>query len=285
MKKYYLNLFLVFALVLASCSSDDDGIIPGELSNIQAEERPGGIYLQWDLPDEVETVKYIKVSYFDLLEQRDMVRLSSCDTILIPNTLQRLGEYTFKVQPFSNDDVAGKELVVKANSGRAPQSFISTPITLKEAQLSTNAQESSGGPIKNILDGNMDTFFHTSWTVSIPGPHWMQVDLLEEITSYKFFYSPRKNGANKPTDFDLLGSMDGNDWFLIKNYTKEADGLPTTSSDSYKSEINTSDKPFRYIRYSVNKTNTNSVFWTMTVFKFYKVDIVDPEAEKESDKS
>lgn len=65
-----------------------------------------------------------------------------------------------------------------------------------------------------------------------------QVNLKEEITgSYKFYYAPRNNGSNKPTDFDLMGSTDGTNWFLIRNFTKDADGLPVTSTGTFTSEI------------------------------------------------
>ena len=91
----------------------------------------------------------------------------------------------------------------------------------------------------------------------------MQVNLKEEITgSYKFYYAPRNNGSNKPTDFDLMGSTDGTNWFLIRNFTKDADGLPVTSTGTFTSEIYDAPQPFSQIRMVVNATNTSSIFWT-----------------------
>lgn len=90
--------------------------------------------------------------------------------------------------------------------------------------------------------------------------------------------NPSNVEKGKPTDFDLMGSSDGTTWFLLKNFTKEADNLPITAIGTYTSSDLSAEKP-KYIRYSVNKTNSGSVFWTMSEFKFYAVKIVDPEAE------
>ncbi|WGU70496.1 discoidin domain-containing protein [Capnocytophaga canimorsus] len=56
-------------------------------------------------------------------------------------------------------------------------------ITLSENMLSTNAQEQSEGPIRNLIDGNAGTYFHSNW--SNPGainqPHYIQVSLNESV--------------------------------------------------------------------------------------------------------
>ena len=89
------------------------------------------------------------------------------------------------------------------------------------------------------------------------------------------------HGSNKPTDFDLMGSTDGTNWFLIRNFTKDADGLPVTSTGTFTSEIYDAPQPFSQIRMVVNATNTSSIFWTMSEFKFYSVSVTDPEAADE----
>ena len=40
-------------------------------------------------------------------------------------------------------------------------------------------------------------------------------------------------------------------------------------------------QPFSQIRMVVNATNTSSIFWTMSEFKFYSVSVTDPEAADE----
>lgn len=263
------------------CSKDDGGVLPSSLSNPTFESRTGAIFVQWNLPAD-NSVEYVKVKYYDPLLDKDVVRLSSCDTILLPDTRQKYGDYSLNLVPCSTTDTEGEALELVAQSGKAEATYIPTQLNLKASDLSTNAQEPSEGPISNLLDGNTNTFFHSAWSVSVPGPHWIQIDLPVTIESYyKFYYAPRNIAANKPTDFDLLGSEDGTTWFLIKNFTKDADQLPVTPKDPYNSPILHTEKPFKYVRFSVNETNTGTVFWGMSEFKFYSVKVIDPEAVEE----
>ena len=68
---------------------------------------------------------------------------------------------------------------------------------------------------------------------------------------------------------------------LGSKFTKEADGLPVTSTGTFTSEIYDAPQPFSQIRMVVNATNTSSIFWTMSEFKFYSVSVTDPEAADE----
>lgn len=274
---------LAFGLGLASCN-DDEGVTPSDVTDIRSEAGPGKITLRWDTPDD-GTIRFIRVTYFDHLLKKNEVRLASvyADSILIPDTRKKYGTYTFKVQPVSPSGDGGKVTSIDAVSEAAPPTYhygTAELLTLSATDLSSNAPESSEGPIADLLDDNTATFFHTSWSVSIPGPHWLQVNLNKEMYAMKFYYAPRNNANNKPTDFDLMGSNDGENWFLIRNFTKSADGLPVTATDTYTSSNVVSEQPFNAIRIVVKATNTGSVFWTMSEFKTYYVPrtVYDPEA-------
>ncbi len=281
MFKYHIGLLLFgVALATASCS-DDYAVIPVEITNLTAESTPGRIVLRWDTPEE-SNIRYVEVNYYDPLQKKDVMRTASiyADSIEIPDTRKKYGEYTFEVQTVSATGDKGAIQTITQTSEAAPITTVSTQIALTAADLSTNAQEPSEGPIANLLDGNTSTFFHTAWSVTIAAPHWLQVNLKQEITgSYSFYYAPRNNANNKPTNFDLMGSMDGEDWFLIKNFTKEKDGLPVTSTGTFTSDVYQVETPFSQIRIVVKETNTGSIFWTMSEFKFYQVSVKDPEAE------
>lgn len=281
-KIIYLTL-AACTLGVMGCTEKESGVIPSGISNVRSEERPGGIFLHWDMPADSSAL-YVRVSYHDPLLKKEVSRLSSCDTILLPDTRQKYGEYTILLQPFSPTDMGGLTESITAVSGKAPETRVASQLILKAGDLSTNAQEPSEGPIAGLLDGNMDTYFHTAWSVDIPAPHWMAVKLPQEMKEYyRFYYAPRQNGNNKPTDFDLMGSTDGQTWFLIRNFTKEADKLPVTSAEAYTSPDFKVEKPFSYVKLVVNKTNSSSVFWTMSEFKIYTVTVVDPEAPDVSD--
>lgn len=268
---------------LAGCEKKEE-MIPSDITNLQTQSSPGQISLYWELPSD-ETIRYTKVSYYDKLQGKEVTRQASIysDSLLIPNTRKKYGTYSFTVQPFSYTDTGGKVQTIEATSEAAPITVEekSEQIKLSANDLSTNAQEPSEGSIENLLDNNTATYFHTAWSISVEAPHWMQINLKQTVDDhFKFYYAPRNNASNKPTDFDLMGSKDGINWFLIKNFTQENDGLPITASDDYTSPVIKVSQPFSYIRLIVNKTNNNTVYWTMSEFKFYNVirTIIDPEA-------
>lgn len=278
---YKFTFLLVLVFFTASCDNSNESITPDDISDVSALPGPGYINLKWVKP-EGDNILYTKVEYFDHLEQRLMWRLSTTDTIRIPNTRAKYGEYEFFLQTYSKTEDKNSNIhLIKMASGIAPATEIATQLTLDGDQLSTNAQEPSEGPIKNLVDGDIKTYFHSTWSGTPPAkPHWIQISLSKELNVFRFQYAPRNNANNKPTDFDLFGSLDGKDWVLIKNFTKDADKLPTTSTDEFKSETIHADKPFKFLKLSVNETNSGSVFWTMSEFRLYDIKVIDPESEE-----
>ena len=77
------NIFLLAVTLLligfASCSDEDTKpIIPSDVIDLSADtqNKPGYIVLRWATPDD-NTIRYIKVSYYDYLLEQDVVRLAS----------------------------------------------------------------------------------------------------------------------------------------------------------------------------------------------------------------
>ena len=287
MKKIYkflaIGLLGVFA---ASCSSNDEtSVIPTDITNLRAESTPGRIVLRWDTPADASTIEYIQVNYYDHRSKMDSKRLASiyADSIEIPDTRKRYGTYDFVVKTVSPSGAFGTEHEISYTSEAAQKTWKNpSQYPLAASMFSSNAQEPTEGPVSSLVDyDNASSFFHTAWSQDIPGPHTLTISFLETIDkAFYFWYSPRNNGNNKPTNFDLMGSMTGNedDWFLIKNFTKEADDLPTTSTGTYTSPVLYGDEtPFKYLKMVVNATNNGSVFWTMGKFKFYTYEAIDPE--------
>lgn len=69
-------------------------------------------------------------------------------------------------------------------------------VALTEDMLETNAQETNEGPIRNVLDGNTDTFFHTAWSFSISDNHWFGVKTPEKYTKIAFMWTGRNSSYN-----------------------------------------------------------------------------------------
>ena len=291
MKKIAILLTFVAALFLISCDNETP-IVPSDISNVRAESRPGAIFLAWDRPADLN-YEQLWIRWFDPLTQSDRFWVSSvyADTVLIPNTRAKFGTYTFTLQTESSTGTLSNNVhTISAVSLPAPITTILGALEvlpLTAAQLSTNAQQPTEGPIEHLLTDDANQFFHSRWGAPVPpAPHWIQVDLgrvIDTDTYYRIWYRRRmQNNNNRPTDFDLMGSMDGDNWFLLRNFTQEEDNLPTTTAvNDWTSPNLFVTEPFRHIRISVNATNSNTIFFTMSGFRFYvgTVTVIDPEAD------
>lgn len=100
------------------------------------------------------------------------------------------------------------------DSGKYPQIAIGefyvydgegNPIDLEEANFSTNAQETSEGPMVNICDGEKGTFWHSSWSASVGTYHYLEVALPEglDLTSFSFGWVSRYTAQVVPKTVEV----------------------------------------------------------------------------------
>lgn len=72
--------------------------------------------------------------------------------------------------------------------------------------LSTDNQEPSEGPIKNLVDGNYNSFFHTRWSSpQKPLPQYIQIDFKEAHQVFMFWYRNR-NGSQVGPEISISRS-------------------------------------------------------------------------------
>ncbi len=286
LKKTYLFGIIAAASFMFSCEKDDEvKITPSSISNLSTFELPGQIGLTWEVPAD-SNYHYLKVSYFDHLLQKDVVRLASVysDTLIVPDTRAKFGEYSFSVQPYSITNTPGTIQTIKGTSGAAPMVKTITgkaALTTTIDQISTNSQEPSEGPIKNLLDKTPSTYFHTIWSLgNKPWPAWIQVDLGKEVDGFSFDYTNRQNSNGKPSVIEVYASTNGETWKLMETISS---GLPSTSGSTYASAsiVPADDMKIRYVRITVTKTHDNGGFFNMADLSLNEVfvTIVDPEAE------
>ncbi|MRI62457.1 hypothetical protein EDM00_00390 [Ornithobacterium rhinotracheale] len=289
MKKitYILSMLLGLS-ALTSCSHDEDSsVTPSDINSIASFEKPGAIGITWKY-DDPKNIEYIKFSYLDKKTGEQSVRLASkySDTIIIPGTLKRLGDYEFSIQPFSYTHTGGNVHSLTAQSGRALIDTVSstdTAITLTEANLTGNEVQPGRGT-NWLFDDDTSTFFHSKWQGPKQPVHWLELDLGEAYNGgIKFYYSGRDNGNNYPTQIQVKGSLDGNDWDTIRVISE---GLPNPDKGSianYTSDVIwfKPDKKYKKIRFVVSKTEDGQRWFVMSEFKAWKVAAVtnDPEVE------
>lgn len=288
----YIFSALVGMVALASCDSNiTDFEYQGytgapktiDASAVTSEALPGAIRLNWTVPAD-STFSYMKISYVNPANQETVTNVVSIHTrtLLIENTLKKYGDYTFTFQAFNDKNEAGAPMQVKAQSGLLPATVIYSKgdkINVTADMLSTDDQEPSEGPIKNLVDGNYNSFFHTRWSSpQKPLPQYIQVDFKEAHQVFMFWYRNRNGSQVGPENLDIQICNDGENWESIKEILS---GLPSASQAEYTSEGIDAGKPFTHLRLVVTKTFGDKNYFNLAelaVFDAHKV-VYDPENE------
>lgn len=285
-------VFLLGILSFFSCEKKETGEKPAPVENLTTVALPGQIQINWTNSEPV--YEYLKITYFDMLTQKEMVRLASkySNSITIPDTRAKFGEYTFTIQPFNSLHEGGEIQTITGVSGIAPAVYLLTDaddavkIDLTASMLSTNAQEKQEGPLSNAVDGRKDTYFHTSWSVNLGVQHYFEVNLPEAIRAFKFGFSTRHNG-NGDGDIKRMrieASNDGTNWVEVATQTYD---LSTNVAADRNKVFGNSPvlmqaeyKMFRFTPLARRSTDplTNSWFNLSEIY-FHKepVTVIDPE--------
>ena len=263
--KYLTGLLIAgAAFVIVSCNSDDQ-IVPASVTNLRGESTPGRIVLRWDTPKE-SNIKYIMVNYHDPLLKKDVLKTASvyADSIEIPDTRQKYGEYTFNVLSVSPTEDKSDVQTITLTSKPAPITIAVTdrkPVALTVSQLYADSQEPSEGPIANLINGNVSDYFHAAWSVDNgPMPHYIVIDLGKLVKGVRLSYTTRNHGGggNHPNNITILASkvFDGKTYDSSKA-TKCVDivsDLPKTAKTGYTTSDILFDQEYRYVWYRVNST-------------------------------
>lgn len=125
-------------------------------------------------------------------------------------------------------------------------------------QLSTNKQETSEGPISNLVDGDKNTFFHSTWTSynSDNAFAYLQIDLRGAYKDLLLYYSKRYGYGlhGLPTQFHVFATNTPNDEASWKDcgYSNQL-SYNYDHQESGKTILNL-DGDYQYIRLQVEKT-------------------------------
>lgn len=146
-------------------------------------------------------------------------------------------------------------------------------IPITAAMLSTNAQEPSEGPIANLLDGNVETFFHSLWSSTINEKHYIQVTLPETYSKVWIRYCNRHNNANNSLLYFYLYTGTSNDNLeFYKMYGRDTDGLKYGKAEwsTVSAELSTPQSVFRIEEYRTLADQANGIhFFSMSELEMY----------------
>lgn len=117
------------------------------------------------------------------------------------------------------------------------------------SQHSESTAENTDGAAVNVLDGNVNTYWHSTWSQSIDHdlPQWVTVDLGGAKTIYKVGYIGRQNGSNgRYQNYEIAVSMDGEDFTVVQTGT-----LENTASEQMIEFVPTQARYVRFTALSV----------------------------------
>jgi hypothetical protein len=90
-------------------------------------------------------------------------------------------------------------------------------IHVSSEQLSTNSEEPGEGEVVNIMDGNVDTYWHTTWSQKEDEyPHWVAIKLANQESIRKFRFLQRQNQENGRISRATIETKLGDKWISVK---------------------------------------------------------------------
>lgn len=294
MKKTIIKVLMAVALVgtVASCS-DDDNTIPQvniEESTVTIDNsQPGKVVFNWTKPENPDYY-YIKVEYDDPVKGHRVLNASSyADQITIDGLYAKYGELTYSFTAVSKDGGEKALFTKTAKAGYVPaviKDYEVGPIDLTAAQLWTDNQESSEGPIANLVDGNNGTYFHMSWSSPTPWPHYIRVDLGKKVKGVSFWYKGRNNANNdNPKRMTIFASNNAGDTPTAANAWEignlGSDVLPSGTAPEFTSEGLFSEEGFQYLWLQINEAYSGKNWIALAELSVKEMtrSIYDPENE------
>lgn len=186
-------------------------------------------------------------------------------TINIPNGLKTVDEAY--VLPLKIKEIKEMEFGMGTDLAKID---VSTKVSLAVDMLSSNAQEPSEGSLANLLDGSLNSYFHSAWSVAVAADHYLQVNSPLPLSEFKFSYNNRfENGNAAMATFRVEAKGDDGNYTLVKKFTKTDDDLPVTGQAKYTSSVLKLDKPVNSIRFICEKNNKGAKFFVWSEFSLY----------------
>ena len=125
------------------------------------------------------------------------------------------------------------------------------------SMYTSNAKESTEGSYAALLDNTYETFFHSSWSAGADADHYLQAEIEEPVVDlYVYFKKRSQNDNNRPTNIQISGSQDGENFTDITALTE---GLPTGATPlDYTSGKLALGEAYKYVRFTVLDTNNGA---------------------------
>lgn len=255
---------------------------PEGVKNPTATPGAGFIKLKWEMPENVNFTK-MKITYHDPITKIDKeleIADNTTTLFIVDNTFKCGGEYEFSIKTYGP---TGMETEQPATiTGTSNESVIKARINLTLDMLSANATQPDEGSLAELIDGRIDTYYHTLWGGTSPNKqlHYLQINMSElPLQSLRIEYDGRHNGngSGDVKRAGIWGSDNNSTWTLMG---KETYTLPGGRGQHAEPTENIkTNKPYKYIRFTpearrdadpIDPSGTNG-WWNMADIYLYKI--------------
>jgi beta-galactosidase len=81
-------------------------------------------------------------------------------------------------------------------------------------KVTASSHQRGEGEVRNAIDGDAGTFWHSQYSSTMASaPHWIVIDLGEEVKAKTFVFTPRQDGVNgRMKDYEVYVSANGENW-------------------------------------------------------------------------
>lgn len=184
---------------------------------------------------------------------------------------------------------------VWSNPEASDEEWLTNKVDLTEDMLSTNAPSNNGENLINMLDGNHDTFFHSTWGNGeytklnwFEGAYygdgeseWPYIDiqLNNPLSRLQFEYTTRNMDGYCPLGLILQASNDGLTWNEIQTLDSDKDGLPLNPNETYLSPVIDLGSEYTYLRLIMTASQKKN-YLVFSEFALYEIE-ENPDYQKE----
>lgn len=143
------------------------------------------------------------------------------------------------------------------------------PLTVD--MIETYTQEGSEGPKESLVDGSLDTYWHSAWSSGVePLPHHIQITFTEakNIGGFEFATRDKYARGNNPAQFDVQTSTNGTDFTTVWSSERLDDVKLNPEINKVSLDKNYSSKYFRIRILDTKTPGQNST--CMAVLKVFE---------------
>ena len=176
------------------------------------------------------------------------------------------------------------KLLADAVAALAEAKGTPTELISSVSQLSSPYTDPWEGSLANLLDGNISTFWHSTWRGGnvAGGLHYLQVELVNPDEAMQVYasFTRRQTSRDHVTNMSILGT---NNPDAQKSACEEllTYDCPFASNTETIESPTFSTKGYRYLRFYANATTDNRGYWHISELQIYR----EPSGDSQIDLS